>query len=165
METQSVSSETLQRLALAPLNGFAFRKAAMEALATIPGYDWCGIYALEDTQPGAPQELVLDAYVGAETDHTRIPVGRGVCGTAVATGENQIVDDVRALDNYLSCSLATKSEIVVLIRRPHDPLCPVRTHGTEILGQIDIDSHQQARFDERDEHFLTALAALIAERW
>src|SRR5919201_4434864 len=62
-------------------------------------------------------ELVLEAYAGRETDHTRIPVGKGVCGTAVATGEDQNVPDVGALDNYLACNLETKSELVVLIRR------------------------------------------------
>ncbi len=74
-------------------------------------------------------DLVLEAYSGRETDHTSIKVGHGVCGTAVATGEDQNVPDVRARENYIACNLFTKSELVVLIRR-----------GTEILGQIDVDS-------------------------
>jgi len=74
-------------------------------------------------------ELVLEAHAGRVTDHTRIAVGQGVCGTAVATGEDQNVPDVRAVGNYLACNLETRSELVVLIRR-----------GDEILGQIDIDS-------------------------
>ncbi|MHB1327526.1 MAG: GAF domain-containing protein, partial [Gemmatimonadales bacterium] len=63
------------------------------------------------------QELVLEAFSGRETDHTRIPVGKGVCGTAVATGRDQNVPDVRAIGNYLACNLETRSELVVLIRR------------------------------------------------
>jgi L-methionine (R)-S-oxide reductase len=74
-------------------------------------------------------ELVLEAWSGRETEHTRIPVGRGVCGTAVATGQDQNVGDVRARSNYLACNLETRSELVMLIRR-----------GATILGQIDVDS-------------------------
>jgi len=74
-------------------------------------------------------ELVLEAYAGRETEHTRIPVGKGVCGTAVATGRDQNVGNVRAIGNYLACNLFTRSELVVLIRR-----------GELILGQIDVDS-------------------------
>ena len=75
------------------------------------------------------EELVLEAFAGRETEHTRIPVGQGVCGTAVATGSDQNVPDVRAVSNYLACNVWTRSELVVLIRR-----------GPLILGQIDIDS-------------------------
>src|SRR2546422_309605 len=56
-------------------------------------------------------ELVLEAFSGRETEHTRIPVGRGVCGTAVATGEDQNVPDVAAIGNYLACNLETKAEL------------------------------------------------------
>ena len=63
------------------------------------------------------EELVLEAWSGRETEHGRIPVGQGVCGTAVATGEDQNVGDVRAISNYFACNLFTRSELVVLIRR------------------------------------------------
>jgi len=120
----------------------------MRLLSELPNYNWSGIYRLEgDT-------LVLDEYVGAATDHTHIPVGRGVCGTAVAENRNQVIEDVRELSNYLSCSTQTRSEIVVLIRS-----------GEEILGQIDIDGHQVGAFDDSDEAFLENVAALIAENW
>ena len=132
-------------LETAPERGFALRQRAMAALDALPGYDWSGVYRLEgDT-------LVLDAYVGAATDHTSIPVGRGVCGTAVAEDRNQVVDDVRTLDNYLSCSASTRSEIVVLIR-----------DGNETLGQIDVDGHTVGRFDATDEAMLERLAAVLA---
>src|SRR2546429_5934702 len=82
-------------------------------------------------------ELVLEAYAGRETPHLRIPVGVGVCGTAVATGRDQNVADVGAAANYLACNLDTKSELVVLIRR-----------GATVLGQIDIDSDVPAGFTD-----------------
>lgn len=139
----------LQSLRDSNLRGLALRQEAMEALDTLPGYDWSGIYRMEE---GA---LVLDAYVGAATDHTRIEVGVGVCGTAVATGQNQLVDDVRNLSNYLSCSVHTRSEIVVLIRD---------TSG-QILGQIDIDGHTVGRFTAEDEAFLEEMGKILAEKW
>lgn len=117
-------------------------------LSRLDGYNWCGIYRLEGS------ELVLDEYVGAATDHTHIPVGRGVCGTAVAENANQIVADVRELTNYLSCSLETRSEIVVLIRK-----------DGAILGQIDIDGHSVGSFGAEDEAFLNSLGELLAEKW
>src|SRR5262249_21238490 len=85
---------------------------AMRLLAeSLPHYRWVGVYWLDG------DSLILGPYVGAPTEHSRIPVGRGVCGTAVAEGKNQIVADVRVLSNYLACSLETRSEIVVLIRK------------------------------------------------
>lgn len=83
--------------------------------------------------------LVLEAFAGRVTDHVRIPVGTGVCGTAVATGEDQNVGDVQAVGNYLACNLDTRSELVVLIRR-----------GALILGQIDIDSDVVGTFPEEE---------------
>jgi L-methionine (R)-S-oxide reductase len=64
-------------------------------------------------------ELVLEAFDGRATDHTRIPVGRGICGRAVAEGRDLNVPDVTNADGYLACSVETKSELVVLVRR-HD---------------------------------------------
>ncbi len=85
-------------------------------------------------------ELVLEAYAGRETEHTRIPVGTGVCGTAVSSGQDQNVPDVTAVGNYLACNSWTRSELVVLIRR-----------GTTILGQIDIDSDVPDPFTPEEE--------------
>lgn len=121
----------------------------MRLLDALEGYDWSGIYRLEG------DELVLDEYVGEATDHTHIPVGRGVCGTAVSEDRNQVIPDVRDLSNYLSCSVHTRSEIVVLIRD---------TEG-RVLGQIDIDGHQVGAFDASDEAFLTRVGDLLAGRW
>jgi GAF domain-containing protein len=96
-------------------------------------------------------ELVLEAFSGRETDHTRIPVGRGVCGTAVVTGEDQNVPDVAVIGNYLACNLETKSELVVLIRR-----------GQTTLGQLDIDSDVPAGFTEPHHRAVREVADALA---
>jgi L-methionine (R)-S-oxide reductase len=96
-------------------------------------------------------ELVLEAYAGRETDHTRIPVGQGVCGTAVATGEDQNVPDVRAISNYIACNVWTRSELVVLVRRGH-----------VILGQIDIDSDVPDPFTPDEEAAVRRVADALA---
>ena len=96
-------------------------------------------------------ELVLEAFSGRETEHTRIPVGRGVCGTAVATGEDQNVPDVAAIGNYLACNRETKSELVVLIRR-----------GQTTLGQLDIDSDVPAGFTESHHRAVKEIADALA---
>ncbi len=96
-------------------------------------------------------ELVLEAFSGRETEHTRIPVGRGVCGTAVVTGEDQNVPDVAAIGNYLACNRETKSELVVLIRR-----------GQTTLGQLDIDSDVPAGFTEPHHRAVKEVADALA---
>ncbi len=131
------------------LRGAGLRRRAMEILSTLPGYDWSGVYRLEG------DELVLDGYVGAPTDHVRIPIGRGVCGTAIVEDANQVVADVRELTNYLACSTSTRSEIVVLIRGP----------SGGVLGQIDIDAHDVGAFGPDDERFLERVAEFLARRW
>ena len=109
------------------------------------GWDWVGIYLLDgDT-------LVLGPFAGEPTEHLRIPVGRGVCGTAVAERRSLVVDDVTTLDNYLACSVHTRSELVVLIE-----------DGDEILGQFDIDSDRPGNFGDADVRLLQRLAPLVA---
>lgn len=120
--------------------------AAVQALASgFPHYKWVGIYWLKG------DVLVLGPYVGAPTDHDYIAIGRGVCGTAVAQGKNQIVSDIRLLSNYLACSVETRSEIVVLIRKDN-----------QIIGQIDADGHEPGAFDQTDEALLAAVAERLA---
>ena len=96
-------------------------------------------------------ELLLEAHAGRDTDHTRIPVGKGVCGTAVSSKQDQNVADVNAIGNYLACNTFTKSELVVLIRR-----------GDHILGQIDIDSDVPNGFGEREHADVKEIADALA---
>ncbi|MDQ3792737.1 MAG: GAF domain-containing protein [Actinomycetota bacterium] len=114
-----------------------------------PLWDWSGIYLLVNGT------LVVGPFAGSDEppDHSRIEVGDGVCGTAVAEDRNQLVEDVRELDNYLACSLSTRSELVVLIR-----------HGGQIVGQFDIDSDERGAFAEEDEALLDELAKVVAPR-
>ncbi len=97
------------------------------------------------------EQLVLEAYAGRETEHTRIAVGQGVCGTAVATGSDQNVPDVRAISNYIACNAWTRSELVVLIRR-----------GATILGQIDVDSDVPDPFTPDEEAAVRKVADALA---
>lgn len=111
-------------------------------------YNWVGIYLVEGDM------LILHNYIGKPTEHTHIPIGKGVCGVAVAEGKNQIVGDVTKLDNYLACSVETRAEIVVLIRR-----------GPDIVGQIDIDSDLENAFTAEDESLLMRVAEQVARRF
>jgi L-methionine (R)-S-oxide reductase len=110
------------------------RTAAEKIRAAGPPYTSVYLYMLHGN------ELVLEAYAGRETEHTRIPVGLGVCGTAVSSGEDQNVPDVTAVGNYIACNAWTRSELVVLIRR-----------GNIILGQIDVDSDVPDPFPPDEE--------------
>ena len=96
-------------------------------------------------------QLELEAYAGRDTEHTRIAVGHGVCGTAVATGQDQNVPDVRAVSNYIACNTFTRSELVVLIRR-----------GAKVLGQIDVDSDVTAPFTPDEEAAVKRIADALA---
>jgi L-methionine (R)-S-oxide reductase len=120
----------------------ALAEALVRALKEVlPQASWVGVYWLEG------QELVLGPYVGAATEHTRIPVGQGVCGTAVQDDQDQLVHDVRKVSNYLACSPDVRSELVVLIR------CMGR-----VVGQIDMDSDQLSGFAP-DDHCTVKAAA------
>lgn len=122
------------------------RRAVRALKDSEPKYDWVGIYLLDG------EELVLHNYIGKPTEHTRIPVGVGVCGAAVARREDLNVPDVTALDNYLACSVETQSEVVVLIRK-----------NDRVLGQIDIDSDAKGAFDDADLRELRAVAGALAD--
>jgi L-methionine (R)-S-oxide reductase len=121
------------------------RIAAEKIRAAGPPYTSVYLYMLHEN------ELVLEAHAGRDTDHTRIPVGVGVCGTAVASGKDQSVPDVRAVENYLACNSWTRSELVVLIRR-----------GSLILGQIDIDSDVPDPFTAEEEAAVKQVADALA---
>jgi len=111
-------------------------------------YNWVGFYF----RNGNKEELVLGPYVGAPTDHTVIPFGKGICGQVALSNENFVVPDVSAQDNYIACSITVKAEIVV----------PVFVNGKNI-GQIDIDSNTPNPFTEDDERFLEFVCAKVAK--
>jgi L-methionine (R)-S-oxide reductase len=111
-------------------------------------YTWVGFYfANHETQT-----LHLGPYVGAPTDHTVIPFGKGICGQVAVSNTNFVVPDVSAQDNYIACSFTVKSEIVV----------PLFVNGQNI-GQIDIDSNVLDPFTETDERFLEFVNEEVAK--
>ena len=135
---------------VAHLRGTDLQKWTVEVLdKQIQYYNWTGLYWMNDLKG----QLELGAYVGEATDHTSIPYGRGICGQVAVSGATFEVPDVHAQDNYLACSLATKSEIVVPIYMEE-----------KLIGQIDIDSHELDPFTAEDHALLEWVAEFIAER-
>jgi len=114
-------------------------------------YNWVGFYLLE--LGAKPPVLVLGAFEGAMTPHTRIPLNQGICGAAASSGQTVVVDDVNKDPRYLACSLETKSEIVV----------PVFVHG-EIVGELDIDSHFPAAFTTEHQALVQYCAQLVGQK-
>ncbi len=112
---------------------------------------WGGPYTSVYAYMVHGDELVLEAHAGRDTDHVRIAVGAGVCGTALALRQDQNVPDVGTIGNYLACNNYTKSELVVLIRR-----------GDHILGQIDIDSDVLSGFGDREHADVRVVADALA---
>jgi GAF domain-containing protein len=113
----------------------------------IAHYNWVGFYF----KNGDKDELRLGPYVGAPTDHTIIPFGKGICGQVAVSNKNFVVPDVSAQDNYIACSITVKAEIVV----------PIFVNG-ENIGQIDIDSNTADPFTEQDERFLEYVCKKVA---
>jgi GAF domain-containing protein len=125
-------------------------RSAVEYIASLsPRFNWVGIYLLKNGY------LELGPFIGASTNHTRIPVGRGICGRAVKENKDLNIPDVHQEENYLSCSLETQSELVVLIR---DQL-------GGIVGQIDIDSHSKNAFDPSEEEKVREVARVLGKNW
>ncbi|MET3037417.1 GAF domain-containing protein [Chryseobacterium sp. NRRL B-14859] len=111
-------------------------------------FNWTGFYF----KNGDKEELILGPYVGAPTDHTIIPYGKGICGQVAVSNETFIVPDVNEESNYLSCSIDTKAEIVV----------PIFKDGKNI-GQIDIDSHTVDPFTDEDRELLEWLCNEVSK--
>src|ERR1700735_1662803 len=147
---RSVLLERLSQLALSATSFKALQEGVVEAMAReLPHYSWTGFYMLDRNDPGT---LTLGPFVGDPTPHIHIPVTQGICGAAVAMGKTVIVDDVNSDPRYLSCSIKTKSEIVV----------PIYAHG-KIIGELDIDSHNPAAFTEEDRVFLEETASIVGK--
>jgi L-methionine (R)-S-oxide reductase len=129
------------------LSDAILREMVKQIKATDTDYNFVGAYLL-----GEDGELWLHNYMGEPTEHAKIKVGEGICGTAVAERRNQNVPDVTQVENYIACSPRTKSELVVLIRA-----------GEEIFGQIDIDAKIKEAFTKEDEQAVEMIADKLAE--
>lgn len=109
-------------------------------------YSWVGIYIVRG------DDLVLGPWRGKQaTEHTKIPIGKGICGSAAKSGKTELITDVTRDKRYLACFVSTQSEIVV----------PIKKNG-EIIGEIDIDSDIKNAFDEKDAIFLEKIADEIS---
>jgi GAF domain-containing protein len=110
-------------------------------------YNWVGIYVVQGN------DLLLKSWKGPNaTEHTKIPVGKGVCGSVAKSGKTEVVDDVHSDNRYLACFLSTKSEIVVPIKKDN-----------KIVGEIDIDSNKISAFTLKDKKFLEKIADMLTE--
>jgi GAF domain-containing protein len=150
METQTQEGvlASVRTAVLAEADGHRAMERAVAILQRdVPSYTWVGIYRLEG------DELVLGPFLGKPSPHTRISLGRGICGAAATAKATIVVDDVHADPRYLACSLETKSEIVVPI-----------VSGDRVLGEIDIDSDRPAAFGADDRRLLEAVASLLAAK-
>ena len=112
-------------------------------------YDWIGFYLVREDKE---DELELGPFVGDPTEHTNIGFGEGICGQAAESKDTYVVQDVSEEDNYLSCSIKVKSEIVVPIFKED-----------EIAGEIDIDSHELKPFSDEDEELLEEIAKRVSK--
>ncbi len=112
-----------------------------------PQYHWIGIYLVDGNQ------LVLGPWKGKHaTEHTTIPIGKGICGSAAMTGKTERIDDVSKDTRYLSCFISTRSEIVVPIKKEN-----------KVIGEIDIDSDIPEAFTQQDVKFLEKIADMLAK--
>ncbi|MBU7580163.1 MAG: GAF domain-containing protein [Porphyrobacter sp.] len=118
----------------------------------LPDLNWAGFYRVGPAKTGGADELVLGPFVGRPAC-IRIPFGKGVCGTAAASGATQLVDDVHAFPGHIACDAASASELVV----------PVLRDGA-VIAVIDLDSPSPARFTADDAAGVEALAALLSSR-
>ena len=111
-------------------------------------FNWVGFYM---NHPKKGRMLKLGPFFGAPTDHVEIPYGKGICGQAAQREETFVIQDVTKQNNYLSCSIDVKSEIVV----------PIFRKGN-IAGQLDIDSHKLNPFTPKDRKFLEEICKEIS---
>jgi len=110
--------------------------------------NWAGFYTAESDDTGK-EYLLLGPFQG-KTACIRIPSGRGVCGTAMATGEIQLVKNVHEFPGHIACDSASNSEIVLPVRK-----------GDKVVAVLDIDSPKLSRFDEEDKEGLQTLVAIL----
>jgi L-methionine (R)-S-oxide reductase len=125
----------------------ALRRVVEVLSAANPTWSWVGVYLL------VGDTLVLGPYVGPDTEHTRIPVGTGICGAAIESGRNMVIGNVKESDSYLACSPGTQSELVLLIKDDGD-----------IVAEIDIDSDDLDAFSPADLDSLRPLADVAGIR-
>jgi len=116
-------------------------------LKELPGFFWVGFYLVREN------ELVLGPFQGPVAC-TRISKGKGVCGTAWATGQVQLVPDVHEFPGHIACNASSRSEVVV----------PIFNGTSEVAMVLDVDSDQLNDFDQHDAHALQKVAHLLTRK-
>ena len=111
-----------------------------------PAFDWVGVYLMDG------DGLALGPYRGNPTEHDRIPLGQGVCGSVAASGKTEVVPDVRARSGHIACDINTRSEVVA----------PIIIDG-RVLGVLDVDSNALNACGEREVAVVETAAREIAE--
>lgn len=145
--------QLVEQQLLAVLEGETDRTAQMATVSCLLSeafpetYFWTGFYVVD---PNKENELVVGPYQGT-LGCLRIAFGKGVCGTAAATGETQLVEDVHAFPGHIACDSRSNSEIVV----------PVHDKSGKLIAVLDVDSTEFAAFDETDKDWLERLMAKI----
>jgi L-methionine (R)-S-oxide reductase len=110
-------------------------------------YSWVGIYIVKEN------DLILGPWRGEHaTEHTKIPIGKGICGSAAQSGKTELISDVNKDNRYLACFVSTCSEIVVPIKK-----------NKNIVGEIDIDSDMPNAFSKQDAFFLEKIADMLSK--
>ncbi len=110
-------------------------------------YNWIGIYLIKENS------LILGPWKGKQaTEHNKIPIGKGICGSAAKTGKIELINNVKKDNRYLSCFVNTKSEIVVPIKR-----------NNIVIGEIDIDSDIENAFNNKDSELLEKIADMLSK--
>jgi len=110
-------------------------------------YSWVGIYIVKGN------DLILGPWRGEHaTEHTKIPIGKGICGSAAQSGKTELIPNVNKDSRYLACFVSTRSEIVVPIKK-----------NKKIVGEIDIDSDMPNAFSKQDTFFLEKIADMLGK--
>ncbi len=152
MSKHEIYAETAAQIE-AVLEGETDRTAQMATVSCLlsqafpDSYFWTGFYIVD---PARENELVVGPYQGT-LGCLRIPFGRGVCGTAAAARETQVVEDVHAIPNHIACDSRSNSEIVV----------PVFDRAGKLIAVFDVDSTEKGMFDEVDKEWLERIVASI----
>ncbi len=110
-------------------------------------YNWIGIYLIKNNY------LILGPWKGKQaTDHVKISIGKGICGSAAKSGKTELINNVKEDNRYLACFNSTKSEIVVPIKR-----------NNIVIGELDIDSDKKGAFDQKDIDLLEKIADMLSK--
>lgn len=147
MITEELKQSLLNLIKFSTNTEDTLQKICNLLVESVPYYNWVGFYFADAEK----KVLHLGPYKGLPTDHTIIPFGKGICGQVAESNETFVVENVLVQDNYISCNIDVKSEIVV----------PLFVEGKNI-GQIDIDSNTINAFTKEDQNFLEWLTSEIS---